>query len=60
METTTISYTKIRFIEDDLGVHRQTAAKYLDRLVELKLLTSQKLGKSNYYINHQLFDLLVR
>ena len=49
-------YTKIKFIEDDLGIHRQTAAKYLDKLVELKLLTAQKMGKSNYYINHQLFD----
>jgi Fic family protein len=51
-------YTKIKFIEDDLGVHRQTAAKYLDQLVELELLTSHKIGKSNYYINHSLFDLL--
>ena len=53
-------YTKIKFIEQDLGVHRQTATKYLDKLVELQLLTPQKLGKSNYYVNHQLFDLLVQ
>jgi len=50
-------YTKIKFIEDDLGVHRQTAAKYLDKLSELGLLSMQKIGKSNYYINHSLFEL---
>lgn len=51
-------YTKIKFIENDLNIHRQTASKYLERLVELGLLTSHKLGKSNYYINHELFNLL--
>ena len=52
------TYTKIKFIEDGLGVHRQTAGKYLDKLVELNLLTPHKFWKSNYYINHELFDLL--
>lgn len=51
-------YTKIKFIENDLGVHRQTASKYLDTLVELELLTPHKIGKSNYYVNHELFELL--
>ncbi|MBY0379784.1 MAG: Fic family protein [Burkholderiales bacterium] len=51
-------YTKIKFIENDLGVYRQTASKYLDRLVDLELLTPHKLWKSNYYINHELFNLL--
>ena len=51
-------YTKIKFIEDDLAVHRHTARKYLDKLSELGLLSMQKIGKSNYYINHSLFELL--
>lgn len=51
-------YTKIKFIENDLGVHRQTASKYLDTLVELELLYPHKIGKSNYYVNHELFELL--
>ena len=51
-------YTKIKFIENDLGVHRQTASKYLDKLVELGLLAQRKIGKSNYYINNELFELL--
>lgn len=51
-------YTKIKFIETDLGLHRQTVSKYLDNLVELKLLTPHKMGKSNYYVNLELFKLL--
>jgi Fic family protein len=51
-------YTKIKFIEDDLEVHRHTARKYLEKLSDLGLLTIQKIGKSNYYINHGLFELL--
>ena len=51
-------YTKIKFIEDDLAVHRHTARKYLDKLSELGLLSMQKIGKSNYYVNHSLFELL--
>ena len=51
-------YTKIKFVEDDLGVCRQTEAKYLDQLVALGLLTPHKIGKTNYYIKHSLFELL--
>jgi len=51
-------YTKIKFIEEDLGVHRQTVAKYLGQLVVLGLLTTHKVGKTNYYVNHRLFALL--
>lgn len=51
-------YTKIAFIEKVLGVHRNTAALYLNQLVELELLEKIKLGKSNYYVNKALFNLL--
>lgn len=51
-------YTKIKFIEDDLGIHRHTASKYLDILVDLGLLELHKIGKSNYYVNNQLVRLL--
>lgn len=53
-------YTKIEFIQRDLGVSRLTAAKYLDALVEGKLLQKRKLGRSNYYINAELFKILLR
>jgi Fic family protein len=51
-------YTKIPFLENDLHIHRQTAATYLNELDKLQLLKKVKLGKSNYYLNTALFNLL--
>ncbi len=51
-------YTKIEFIVKDMGVSRLTAANYLNRLAEDKMLTKKKLGTGNYYINEDLFALL--
>ncbi len=43
---------------DELIVHRNTAAKYLDELVRIGLLTRHKIGKENYYLNDALYVLL--
>jgi Fic family protein len=51
-------YTKIEFVMDDLQVHRRTAARYLDAVVETGVLSKHKIGKENYYLNGALFDLL--
>lgn len=51
-------YTKIEFIQHDLGVSRNTAIRYLETLVEEKILTKQKIGRNNFYINKELFKLL--
>ncbi len=51
-------YTKIEFIQHDLNVSRITAANYLNRLSDDKLLTKKKLGTANYYINDPLFRVL--
>lgn len=51
-------YTKIEFLENDLGISRITAANYLNQLSEDGLLKKEKLGNSNYYINTKLFRLL--
>ncbi len=53
-------YTKIEFIVNDLGVSRLTAASYLNKLDEGKMLKKEKIGTSNYYINQELFDLLIK
>lgn len=53
-------YTRIEFVQQELGVSRITAAAYLNQLATDGLLQKQKLGVSNYYINQPLFDLLAR
>lgn len=53
-------YTKVAFIEQDLGVTRITATKYLNALVERGMLRKLRAGRSNDYINIRLFDILAR
>ena len=51
-------YTKIEFLEKELGVSRVTAGKYLAQLSGAGFLRKQKMGKTNFYINDLLFSLL--
>ncbi len=51
-------YTKIDFVERDIGVHRNTATRYLNALVKGGFLVRMKMGKENYYLNSRLFDVL--
>jgi len=51
-------YTKIEFVMTDLQVHRNTAMRYLEELVRIGLLVKHRLGKENYYLNPELFNLL--
>lgn len=53
-------YTKIDFVQRDLAVSRLTATKYLDALAGEGFLQKQKSGRSNYYINVALNDILLR
>jgi len=53
-------YTKIEIVVNDVGVSRLTAANYLNKLADDKLLQKVRLGTGNYYINTQLFDLLTQ
>jgi Fic family protein len=52
-------YTKIEFVTEDIQVTRKTAAKYLDEMVNIGLLSKHKLGKDNYYLNDVLYQLLL-
>jgi Fic family protein len=51
-------YTKIDFIQRDLQVSRLTATRYLDVLADGGFLLKRKIGRSNYYINAQLYQVL--
>ncbi|WP_445738296.1 Fic family protein [Mariniflexile sp.] len=51
-------YTKIEFIENDLGVSRITASKYLNQLAKDNILKKEKLGTGNYYVNEKLIKIL--
>jgi Fic family protein len=51
-------YTKIEFIERDLGVSRPTAVRYLEQLTQASFVKKMKLGRTNFYVNEPLFKLL--
>ena len=50
-------YTMIKYLQADLQIERQTAAKYLNTLASRGLLEKVKRGVSNYYINKPLVAL---
>lgn len=52
-------YTKIDFVAQECQIHRNTATKRLDELVQLGLLEKVKIGKENFYINTELYQLLM-
>jgi Fic family protein len=51
-------YTKIQFVERDLNVSRLTATRYLDALADGGFLEKRKIGRSNFYINLALNEIL--
>jgi Fic family protein len=53
-------YTKIGMLEENLGLHRETASKHLNAISELGILKPIKLGRSKFFVNVKLFDLLKR
>ena len=53
-------YTKIDHVVANMQVSRQTASKYLDKIVALGLLKKEKMGKENYYINTRLMNLFIK
>jgi Fic family protein len=53
-------YTRIEFLQEDLGVTRQTAAKYLDQMAEAGFVEKHQQGRNNYFVNTPLIDLFLR
>lgn len=52
-------YTKIEFLVSELRITRPTAISYLNQLIEDGILTKLKLGRDNYYINVELYSLII-
>ncbi len=50
-------YTKIEAVQDDLGVSRLTASKYLAALSEKGFVEKHRFGKYNYYVNGPLIRI---
>jgi Fic family protein len=51
-------YARIQFLEEELGVSRLTARKYLDALAGAGILQKMKVGRSSYYLNVRLCRIL--
>jgi Fic family protein len=53
-------YTKIEFVKKELNISKPTAISYLNQLCECQnpFLQKIRIGRDNYYINTQLFNLL--
>ena len=52
-------YTRIEFVQADLGVTRQTASRYLKLLADEGFVTEVKVGTGKYYVNHDLVKLFM-
>jgi len=52
-------YTRIDFVTQELGVSRQTAAKYLDELASKGFVEKVQVGRNNYFINTKLVQLFL-
>ena len=52
-------YTRIEYLQRDLGVSRITATKYLYALTDAGFLHKQKQGRSNYFVNIALTKILL-
>lgn len=53
-------YTRIEFVQRDLRVTRQTAARYLRQLAQAGLVREHSHGRHLYFINVPLVQLLVQ
>lgn len=53
-------YTRIEFLQSEINVTRQTAARYLDQLAEAGLIIKHQAGRNNYYVNSPLVELFVK
>jgi Fic family protein len=53
-----LPYLKIDTLEKKKIAHRQTASSWLNKLSKAGVLRPQKMGRSTYFVNYQLMDIL--
>ncbi len=53
-------YTKVEFAKDELGIHRNTARNYLNKLADIGILDKLEHGHEHYYLNTALCALLTK
>jgi Fic family protein len=51
-------YSKIEFVVEKLNVERKAASRYLKKMENLGIITSQKIGRESIYINERLIEIL--
>ena len=54
----TLPYLKIELLEKREIAHRQTASTWLKKLTDANIVKPQKIGRTTYYINYKLMELL--
>lgn len=54
----TLPYLKIDLIVNKNIAHRQTASAWLKKLTDADILRPQKMGRTTYYINYRLMEIL--
>jgi len=54
----TLPYLKIELLGKKEMAHRQTASTWLKKLADAGMLKPQKIGRTTYYVNHRLMELL--
>jgi len=52
-------YTKIDYMIENLKVSRNTAIKYLNELVKIDILSKETMWRDNYFVNKDLYKLLL-
>jgi hypothetical protein len=55
-----LPYFKIDLLDKKGLAHRQTASVWLKKLVDANLLSPQKKGRTTYFINYRLMDIITQ
>jgi Fic family protein len=53
-----LPYLRIELLEKTGLAHRQTASNWLKKLTDAKVVNPRKVGRTTYYINYRLMELL--